>query len=153
MSTVSSECLSEFAEVDRFREVEIETGFETGAALLGRVSPRHRNRFQRLLLFRFADQVNPVAIRKIQIADQNIESHFLETLSRVAGVLGRDGLAPAAVQEVAEDPARICVIFDQEDEHAEYGSNRTTQAIGRHFRFRGARGVTPLALSATQREL
>jgi len=109
--------LLELLKIDRFREVKIETGLQARFALFGRCPTGQRDRFQGLLLFGFANEVEPVAVRQGEVADEDIKLHCVETAARFLKVFRRDRAATAPVQQESKNSSRVGVIFNQEDEH------------------------------------
>ena len=75
-------------------------------------------------MLRLADEIKAVAVRQIQVADQHIKLHPVETGARILQGLGRNRAAAATIQEQAEHAARVAVIFDEENKHASTELNR-----------------------------
>ncbi len=73
--------------------------------------------FQRLTLPRFANEIQPIAVRQAEIADQNVEAQVLEELDRIVKIFSDHNLVAGANEKFGKSEARVAMIFDNENVH------------------------------------
>jgi hypothetical protein len=110
---------SQFVKVERLRQIMIEAGLLPEPVIRERFASGQRDRFQlRLKSLRFRNQIESIAIRQTQIAQEHIHPHVLQKLQRIRYSTRRDHLMIRAPEERGKHPARILMIFNDKDVHA-----------------------------------
>ncbi len=74
----------------------------------------------RLALARFTDEVEPIAIRQSEIADQNVEAKILEQGEGIVKIFRRSHMIADADEQPGEGSTRVIMVFDYQDVHTLY---------------------------------
>src|SRR3954471_7810750 len=96
----------------------IEPGLLAELLILFRVARRQRDRSDiRLDRFRLCDKLEAVTVRQAEIAQKNVDSHILQKFHRLTYTTCRDDLMIRSSEKAGKHPARILMVFNDEDVH------------------------------------